>query len=135
MYMDDLKYDEWNNLKKKVSKSNKQILFKEGEVWWCSLGYNIGTETFGKGRIFSRPILILKKLSNETSICIPLTTKIKVGSWFVRIQIHDVDNYVMLNQIRMLHAKRFQRRMFVVGNSTFNTIKEKLKNFLELSWI
>jgi mRNA interferase MazF len=126
-------YDEWNSLKKKITQSNKHILFKEGEVWWCSVGYNVGTESFGKGKSFSRPVLVLKKLSNETSVCVPLTTKIKVGSWFVKISILSADRYAMLNQIRMFHSKRFQRRMITLDDLTFNTIKEKLKILLELS--
>ena len=131
--MNEDMYDEWNSLKNEISQSKKTILFKEGEIWWCSLGCNIGSESFGKGKNFSRPVLVLKKLSHETSICIPLTSKVKVGSWFAKISILSTDRYVMLNQIRMIHIKRFQRRLTHIESSDFLNVKEKLKVLLGLS--
>ena len=126
-------YDEWNSLKKKISVVSKDVQFKEGEVWWCSVGYNVGTESFGKGIDFARPVLIIKKLSHNACICIPLTTKVKNGTWFVKISTFKIERYAMLHQIRMLHSKRFQRMIFSVDAACFLEVKEKLKILLELS--
>jgi hypothetical protein len=38
-------------------------LFKEGDIWWCSIGMNVGVEIFGKGKYFARPVIIFKKFS------------------------------------------------------------------------
>lgn len=38
-------------------------LFNEGEIWWCSIGMNIGVEIYGKGGRFTRPVLIFKKFT------------------------------------------------------------------------
>lgn len=45
------KYDEWNKEKKKISDIDKKVFFKEGEIWWCSLGINLGEEVYGKGKL------------------------------------------------------------------------------------
>jgi mRNA interferase MazF len=126
-------YDQWNIQKKALSKSKQRYLFKEGEIWWCSLGLNVGTESFGKGETFRRPVLILKKLSSETCIALPLTSKEKNGSWFVDIPVKGEVNWVMLYQIRMIHIKRFQRRLSVLEELDFLRVKEKLETLLELS--
>jgi hypothetical protein len=36
---------EWIKLKEKLHSNNyKPPFFKQGEIWWCSFGENIGTE-------------------------------------------------------------------------------------------
>ena len=37
--------------------------FKEGELWWCSIGINVGVEIFGKGPDAVRPVVIFKKIN------------------------------------------------------------------------
>ena len=51
---------EWIGLKEKLHHTEHQPpLFKEGEVWWCYIGENVGVEVNGKGKQFTRPALIL----------------------------------------------------------------------------
>jgi mRNA interferase MazF len=50
---------------------------KEGEVWMCSLGKNIGYEQNGSGESFLRPIMIIKKFNNHMFWTIALSTKQK----------------------------------------------------------
>ncbi len=72
-------YDHWNFRKKSLSHTHKKPFFKEGEVWWCSIGINLGTEAKGKGEMFTRPVLIIKKLSSEACIVLPITTQENTG--------------------------------------------------------
>ncbi len=109
------------------------VYFKEGDVWWCALGINIGDESFGKGEIFRRPILILKKLSSDLCIGLPLTSKIKIGTWFIDIKLNNRIRSVMLYQIRVLDKKRFQFKIGELDIASFERVKEKLKTMLELS--
>ena len=53
----------WLELKIKIWPEKKEIIFKRGEIWWCSLGFNVGEEIFGKGNKFTRPVLIFKKFT------------------------------------------------------------------------
>lgn len=131
------KFDEWNIRKKNIQfferPLGEEIYFTEGDVWWCALGVNIGDESFGKGEVFRRPILILKKLSSDLCIALPLTSKIKTGTWFINININDNIRTVMLYQIRALDKKRFQFKIGELDEISFLKVKEKLKTMLELS--
>ena len=106
-------YDDWNQKKQalQASQDTNTFHFNEGDVWWCSLGVNLGDESFGKGEKFRRPILIIKKLSLNLCIALPLTSKSKQGSWFIDITLRGEKRWVMLHQIRALHKKRFQHKM------------------------
>ena len=41
-------FDSWNELKKTLETQEKQILFKEREIWWTSIGINVANESCGK---------------------------------------------------------------------------------------
>ena len=128
------KYNNWNIKKQEIQFSDiEETYFKEGDVWWCSLGQNIGSESYGKGKDYRRPILVIRKLSEDLCIALPLTSKKKVGTWFVDILLNDESRCVMLYQIRTLNRKRFQRKMGEVSIEDFIKVKEKLESLLELS--
>lgn len=129
------KYDLWNEKKKNIEKDDKykNIYFNEGDIWWCSLGLNIGSESYGKGNSFRRPILVIKKLSSDLCITASLTTKRKIGTWFTDIVINNNQRCVMIYQIRTLHKKRFQHKIGKLNDKDFINVKEKLDSLLELS--
>lgn len=43
---------EWCKINVLLIENKQNIYFKEGVVWWCSVGLNIGEEEFGKGPTF-----------------------------------------------------------------------------------
>lgn len=58
------KFLEWIGIKEKIHNTSRgPRLYKEGDIWWCAVGENIGIEINGKGKMFSRPVLVYKKLS------------------------------------------------------------------------
>lgn len=125
-------FDKWNSKKKGLEKLSARFLFKTGEIWWCSVGLNIMAESCGKGENFQRPVLVLKKLSVENFIGIPLSSKKKEGTWFCEITVHGEKRYALLYQIRMFSANRFQRRLASLDDADFKKVKEKLEALLEL---
>lgn len=54
---------DWFSLKLTLCSKKSNAIFKQQELWWCSLGANLGEEIFGKGEKFTRPILIFKKFT------------------------------------------------------------------------
>ncbi len=62
------KYDEWNQLKKNLSEKENKVFFRERDVFWASIGINLGYEQDGKGEIFSRPVLIVKSTQKIFSL-------------------------------------------------------------------
>ncbi|MCF7865483.1 MAG: type II toxin-antitoxin system PemK/MazF family toxin [Candidatus Pacebacteria bacterium] len=98
---------EWSEKKKQIdSRDNKPPFLKECEIWWCSVGKNIGVEINGKGDLFARPILVLKKLSATVFIGIPFTTKFKEGTWFYSFLYKNKFITANLSQIRMFDYRR-----------------------------
>ena len=96
------------------------------------MGLNIKTESCGKGEDYQRPVLVLRKLSAESFVGVPLSSKKKEGTWFCEITVHEEKRYALLYQIRMFSTNRFQRRLATLDDTDFRKVKEKLKALLEL---
>jgi mRNA interferase MazF len=60
-------FDTWNEEKKIVNERriDENLFFYDREVWWCSVGINVGIEADGKNSNFERPILVLKKFNSN----------------------------------------------------------------------
>lgn len=120
---------EWCRLKIALWNKQSKVIFKQGDIWWCSLGVNLGEEMFGKGAMFARPVLVFRKFTSNSFLGLPLTKQEKEGSWYVEITIHGKRNWVILNQARVLDKKRFTIRIGSLDNGDFEKVKER---FLEL---
>lgn len=126
-------FDQRNNVKKLLHlKDASNIYFREGDIWWCSIGQNIKSESNGKWTEFRRPILVLKKLSNDSCIAIPLSTRQKAGTWFYEYDFWWEKYTALLYQIKMIHKNRFQRKLWELDNKDFENIKKRLKDLLNL---
>lgn len=125
-------FDEWNKNKIQIENKQEKYLFKEGDIWWCGVGLNIKSESCGKGDEFRRPVLVLKKLSGDSFIGIPLSTKLKTGSWFFEFEFHTEKINALIYQIKMMHSNRMQRRIGVIEGEKLKQIKEKIKLLLDL---
>jgi len=106
-----------------------KIVFREGEVWWCAVGLNIGEEVFGKGANFMRPVLVFKKLTMNSFLAIPLTGSQKEGSWYILIHLPNRKSSLMLNQARVIDRKRLQRKIAILDDETFKSVKERFHEF------
>jgi mRNA interferase MazF len=127
------KLDKWHEIKKDISKENKKIVIpKAREVYWASIGENIGYEQNGKGEIFSRPVLIVKRFSRNMFFGIPLSTQIKDGNFFYNFDFLEQQSNALLVQARLYDTKRLENRLGMIEKSDFVNIKIKLKELLEL---
>ena len=53
----------WIVLKEKLHKTRRRPrTVSEGDIWWCTVGENVGVEINGKGHLFARPVLVLTKI-------------------------------------------------------------------------
>ena len=104
---------------------NIHVYFHAREVWWCSLGLNIGSEQDGKGRNFSRPILVFKKFNKEIFWAIPLSTKIKSGRFYFPINISDdIERVAVLSQLRLIDVKRLITKIGMIFNENYTEIEK-----------
>ncbi len=125
-------FDRWNKRKKELNVIKNDLLFKEGEIWWCSIGLNIGEEVYGKGSRFRRPVLILKKLSHNSCVVMPTTTQPHIGTWYHHLNIGKIDRWVMLNQIRFISANRLYVRESILLPGDFTQVKKSIAGLLGL---
>jgi UDP-N-acetylbacillosamine transaminase len=130
LYMED--FDGWNKLKKELHEKETKILFKEGEIWWVSLGQNIGEESYGKGEKFRRPVIIFRKLTGSSCIAIPLTSKERLGTWYFTFEVEGVKKYAMMHQMKMLSSKRFESRMTTMPEKEVEELKNAVAKFYNI---
>lgn len=120
-------FDAWHELKKQLDANNDNSTeFHEREIWWCSIGVNIGREQDGKNHAFERPVLIIRKFNNELATVVPLSSKIKTGSYFYTWTDVNKVSSVLLMQLRLISAKRLQRIIKKMPAIHFVAIKQKL---------
>ena len=116
---------EWIGLKEKLHNMVAEPpLVRERDLWWVSLGENIGSEIHGKGRLFSRPGLIIKKLSRGFYLIAPTTSQKKRGTWYVPVKQEGKEMFVCLHQIRTIDYRRLSSRLGVLDEEDFKRVKE-----------
>jgi mRNA interferase MazF len=123
-------FDAWNEQKKKLE-NQKEPYFREGEVWWLSLGVNIGKEMDGKGKWYRRPVLIVKKFNQHGCLVVPLSKIEKKHAYIVPVGMVDgIDAYSNLSQTRSLSAKRLERPIHILDGIIFNEVKKIAREVL-----
>jgi mRNA-degrading endonuclease toxin of MazEF toxin-antitoxin module len=126
------KHDAWNEVKKELDNLDNKVFFKEREIFWMSIGENIGFEQNGKGEIFSRPVLIVKKFSKNIFYGIPLSSKIKEGSFFYTFTFQSKQSNALLVQGRLFDSKRLENKMGMIDKDEFKRLKIKLRELLNV---
>lgn len=124
-------FKKWFNLKPTIHCLNKKhIYFKQRDIWWCHFGLNIGYETDGKGNTFTRPILIVNKLSSAMLFGVPLSTKDKKGTWFVPITFQERELIAVIGQPKTFHINRLAKKMGQLDESDFYNVTKNLQELL-----
>ena len=104
----------------------KLIDFREREIWWCSVGINIGKEQNGKNKLYERPVLVIKKFNRNIAWVLPLTSKKKEGPYYHVITYDNKIATVILSQLRLVSVKRFRRKLSRVSTIQMTEIKNKI---------
>jgi len=118
------KFFEWIRIKEKLH-YNEHIppLFKEREIWWCHAGENVGIEMNGKGERFTRPVFVFKKYNKYSFLGLPLTIKIKTGTWYVSVHFDGKNQNVVLAQGRVFDYRRLKEKMGELEESESEKIR------------
>ena len=122
-------FDKWNNLKKEIHTNNKIKSYKEREVWYINIWYNIWVESFWKWENFLRPILIFKKFDKNSFIWIPLSTKIKKWEYYFITNIKKTW-IANIKQLKTFSSKRLCYKYSSMSTKDFLTLKNKVKSLL-----
>ena len=120
-------FPEWLELKETLDKVGRLTGISEGQIWWVAVGENVGVEINGKSELFSRPVLIYKKLSKFGFLGIPLTSQKHEGSWYVSFEFQGKTSYAALAQIRVMSVSRLYRKP--VGKISRSDFKKVCQGF------
>ena len=122
----------WAKLKIRIHLTEQKLFFKEREIWWASVGMNIGYEQNGKNETFERPILVLKKFNHEIMWAMPMTSQDKSdkGRYYYPIKYNEKCSYLILSQLRIMSSKRLLRKVRTLSWKEFNDVRKKIKSFL-----
>lgn len=126
-------FDEWNEVKKKLNNKVQKVFFKERDVFYVSLGKNIGYEQDGKNENSTRPVIVLRKFNQDIFLCIPLTAKQKDGIFYFNFLIDKKENNAILSQIRLIDAKRLVKKIGMISEEDFISLKRKISKLLKLT--
>lgn len=124
---------EWNKVKISFhNKPNRKKSFRESDVQWVACGENVGTEINGKGKVYTRPVYVLRKLDARSFVGIPLTTQKKTGTWYVQLNFQGKEIRAVISQIRTFSTKRMYERIGQLDEQDVNRIKRALRELLKL---
>ncbi len=123
---------EWHKVKISLdAEPLKNFYFKPKEVWWASIGVNIGHEEDGKNKKFGRPVVILKKFNKHLVLVVPLTSKIKLDKHYYYKFVFSRLEFIsaIISQIRLLSSKRLFRKMGIIDSRDFLEIQRRVSRF------
>ncbi len=95
-------FEKWHIQKMGLHENKSRAFFSEREIWFATLGVNIGFEQDGKGEDFLRPVIVLKKFNKEVFLSVPITKIKKVGNYYFQFVYKEVESRTaILSQIRL----------------------------------
>ncbi|MEK7642480.1 MAG: type II toxin-antitoxin system PemK/MazF family toxin [Patescibacteria group bacterium] len=124
-------FDNWNTEKSNLHEEKVRPFFHEREVWFTSIGVNIGFEQDGKHEKFLRPVIILKKFNNQVCWAIPTTKKSKKGIHYFSFEYDKNENTTaILSQLKLIDSKRLDYKIGTMKEKDFIEMKKRLIAFL-----
>lgn len=127
-------YIRWSGVKSGI---HNQLSFplgiKEREVWVCNIGENVGFEEDGKGRDYTRPVLVLRVFNKRFCHIVPLSTTTKRGKYYFPFESNTGKTSVaLLSQTRSVDSARLRDKIGIIAESDFVLLKLRLRNILAL---
>lgn len=124
-------YDDWNGVKKRTEHRQRTIYPKIRDVWWGRLGCNIGDEQDGKGKEYTRPILILKKFNNNIFLGLPMSSVLKQNKYYVTATLLSGEaSSCIISQIRLIDCKRLGGKVGIITTDSFVQIRKAVKDMI-----
>ncbi len=117
-------FDSWNKEKKRIDQFKKYPHPKIGEIWYVRVGMNVGSEIYGKGTEYVRPVLVLNADDSESFIGAPITSKLKRRRYSEIIKTQDEKLHsVLMYQIKLFDKRRLIRRRYILDMDQYLNLK------------
>jgi len=123
-------FDSWIEKKKESHyRETRPPLFKERDIWWVSVGVNVGFEEDGKNGNYVRPVLVVKKFNRDLFLGAPMSTKLKDNKYYIKVTVKGSNVSVLSSQIRVFSSKRIWNKLAELDKNDFNMVRTEVRNF------
>ena len=124
-------FNSWNILKKNLNRTGRVFFAHPREIWWCSLGVNVGFEQDGTGEVGERPVLILKGFSQRVCWAVPLTTSTKKNPYHISLgTVGGKEAFAIISQIRLIDTKRLVNKIGFIDKKSFDDTRKAVKDLI-----
>lgn len=132
--------NDWMQMQLRISSVDSFPRPKSGQVWWCAIGLNIGSEQNG-GTNYERPVLVLR-CWGSLFWGVPITSSDPEGNKQKNCLFHALESttyvsksgvakhltgYLALHQLRAYDARRLKRRILRMESESVRCISDKLR--------
>lgn len=126
-------FDKRNVQKRETDKSETKVYFKERDIFFIKMWKNIWREQNGKWAEFARPVIIIKKFTNNLFRWMAITTKEKEGKYYYKfaLQKDKWNRIAILSQIKLYDSKRLLSKIWFIEKKDFLIIRKKLTELLQ----
>lgn len=123
------RFSDWAGLKLDIHlyKDSHAVYFKERQIWWATVGQNIGIEQNGKHKNFERPVLVLKKFNAEMFLAVPLSSQFKSGNYRLIFERNGMKFTANLSQIKVMSTKRLLRQLGKMEETDYLRLKQMFR--------
>ncbi len=123
-------FAEWARLKPRIHFVDTEVYFRERQIWWVSIGQNVGSEQNGKHGNFERPVVILKKFNPQTFLATPISTQFKEGAYRLSFTNNGEQFIANLSQMRVLSSKRLLRLVGTMPLAEYECLKQMYREMI-----
>ena len=121
----------WAKIKQRVHKRKQAPYFGVGQIWWCSLGANVGTEQDGKGPQYVRPVVVLTKFNEHSCLVVPLTGRERHGRYYAYLgEINGRPSSAILSQLRLIDSRRLIQKAGSISREKHAALKKAVTDIL-----
>lgn len=121
-------FDRWHEKKKRIDAAEFRDFVNEREVWWCTLGVNIGVEQDGSPDAFERPVLIVRKFNKEMVLVVPLTSTPRRTPFHIVVRHQGLEFAAVISQVRLISTKRLARKIYQMDAAIFAEVVARLRS-------
>jgi mRNA-degrading endonuclease toxin of MazEF toxin-antitoxin module len=122
---------DWIYVKYLLNSKQNHATVRDRQIYWCSLGYNVGHEENGKGNKYRRPVLVFKKFNDRLFWGIPMTTKVKDNKYYIKVKVGELEECAMISQMRIMDANRIIEPMERILPEEFEKVKIAIQELVK----
>lgn len=126
-------FQDWHAVKTDLNnqpEKNKPY-FYEREIWWTSIGKNVGFEEDGKNEKFTRPVLVLRKFNKYTFLGVPLSTSKIINKYRIPFKYKDdVESTALISQLRVYDSNRLGTKDGTIPEADYKNIQAKITELI-----